>query len=254
MTVLCIIQARAGSSRLPEKIFAEIAGTPMLSRVVNRARAATLVDHVAIATTTAAGDDRVSEFGSSLGVPVHRGSELDVLDRFYQAVQEYDDVDRIVRITADCPFIDPEVIDLVIRAQQEGNADFAANRLPPPYPRTYPIGLDVELATRAALEAAWRDAEAPHQREHVMPFIYEHPERFTTKIVDLDEDLSDQRWTVDTPEDLALARKLADLEPDDSADWRAILAIALAHPEFGRINADSVQKTVDVIDSRWNRQ
>lgn len=254
MTVLCLIQARASSSRLPEKIFAEIAGVPMLSRVVSRATAASLVDHVAIATTTSPADDRVPEFGAALGVPVHRGSELDVLDRFYQAVQEYEDVDRIVRITADCPFIDPDVIDLVIREQQSSNADFVANRLPPPYPRTYPVGLDVELATRAALERSWRDATAPHEREHVMPFIYEHPEQFTTKVIDLEEDLSHLRWTVDTPEDLELARRIAAYEKADSNDWRSVLEIVTAHPELAEINTNSFQKTVDVIDSRWNQR
>ena len=251
MSVLCLIQARAGSSRLPGKIFAEIGGQPMLSRVATRAQAAQLVDEVAIATTTSPADDLVAELASKLAVTIHRGSELDVLDRFYQAIQAHPDADLIVRITADCPFIDPAVIDTVIRAQQENGSDFTANRLPPPYSRTYPVGLDVEVVTRQALERAWTEARSGYHREHVLPYIYENPESFTIKVIDLDEDLSAYRWTVDTPEDLEMARTLSTFAAPGSMRWQDILEVVRAHPEILKINASSIQKSVDVVDQRW---
>ncbi|RZU66508.1 spore coat polysaccharide biosynthesis protein SpsF [Microterricola gilva] len=251
MSVLCLIQARAGSSRLPGKVFADIGGEPMLSRVVRRAQASRLVSEVAIATTVSPADDLVEALGAELGVKVHRGSEFDVLDRYYQALQQHPEASLIVRITADCPFMDPAVIDAVIRAQQEHNVDFAASRLPPPYPRTYPVGLDVEVVTRAALERTWAEAREGHHREHVMPFIYENPDSFSIEIIDLDEDLSSLRWTVDTPEDLALARALAGFVPPTTMNWLDLLRVVRMHPELSEINAGSTQKTVDVVDERW---
>ena len=167
------------------------------------------------------------------GYAVYRGSMYDVLDRYYQAARLYA-ADVIVRITADCPVIDPDVIDETVARSSERNRarrarprlyDFAANRLPPPWKRTYPIGLDTEVVTFAALETAWKEAVQPHQREHVMPFFYEQPERFRTRLVDYTRDLGALRWTVDTAEDLALMRSIyAHFGGRDDFSWLDVLA------------------------------
>ena len=154
----------------------------------------------------------------------------DVLDRYYQAARLYA-ADVVVRITADCPVIDPGVIDETVRALFGGQGrgapvyDFSANRLPPPWKRTYPIGLDTEVVTFTALETAWKEAAQPHQREHVMPFFYEQPERFRTRLVDYSRDLGALRWTVDTAEDLALARRIyAHFGGRDDFSWLDVLS------------------------------
>ncbi len=179
----------------------------------------------------------------------------------------------IVRITADCPVIDPGVIDEVVyrflgRVQSTkvssvqytvyseeklstehcipntGSWDFAANRLPPPWHRTYPIGLDVEVCSFQALERAWREADQPHQREHVMPYLYEQEGRFRVLLVDHDPDYGSLRWTVDTPEDLELLRQIyARFGGRSDFSWKEILALVEREPELAGINAQVRPKT-----------
>lgn len=254
MTTLGIVQARFGSSRLPGKVLQPIGETSMLEKVLRRLSRARSLDALVVATTDTSADDAVAIAAAAVGVPSVRGSEFDVLDRFHQALAHYPDADCVVRVTADCPFIDPEEVDRVVAALRTEGADFAANRLPPPNKRTYPVGLDVEAATRAALDAAWRDASAPHHREHVMPFLYETPERFRTTVLQLDEDLSSFRWTVDTREDLEAARRLDALAGPEPFSWRRVLAVARAHPDIGALNAAQSQKYVTDVDDRWRRQ
>src|SRR5215217_6382450 len=173
--VVAIIQGRMSSSRLPGKILADIAGQPMLQRVfIRTSRAATVTDTI-FATTTDPSDDPVAEYCDFSGIPFTRGSLYDVLDRYYQAAQQ-SKADLVVRVTADCPVIDPALIDDVIKTLLEGKYDFVCNRLPPPWHRTYPIGLDVEACTFKVLEKAWKEAKEPQHREHVMPYFYERVE------------------------------------------------------------------------------
>ena len=181
--VIAIIQARMGSSRLPGKVLREIDGQPMLYRVVVRARHAQTLGRVVVATTTDSGDDPVEAFCLRQGFPVFRGDPFDVLDRYYQAAHTFH-AETIVRLTADCPLLDPAEIDRTVRAFAAAGVDFAANRLPPPMKRTTPIGMDTEVVTMAALTRAWREAKAQYAREHVMPYIYEEPGRFKTLLVD----------------------------------------------------------------------
>ena len=156
--VVAIIQGRMSSSRLPGKILADIAGQPMLTRVYARTSRAQTLDEVIFATTTDASDDPVAEYCDFSGIPFTRGSLFDVLDRYYQtALQAKADV--IVRITADCPMIAPALIDDVVNTLLEDEYDFVCNRLPPPWTRTYPIGLDVEVCTFKALKKAWKEAK-----------------------------------------------------------------------------------------------
>jgi len=255
-----------GSSRLPGKVLLDIAGKSMIQRVIERARLARLLDAVAVATTVDVSDDAVAAFASSMQVACTRGSLHDVLDRYFQAARVHE-ADIIVRITADCPLLDPALVDQAIETLLDGGYDFVANRLPPPFERTYPIGLDVETCTFAALERAWREADQPYQREHVMPFIYENvellaldgristglsPRGFKIAVLNHIPDCGSLRWTVDTPEDLEFIRQLyGQLKDKSDFTWYDVLAITREHPELGRINSQVRHKMMDETDSRF---
>lgn len=243
-TVMAIIQARMGSTRLPGKILADLGGKPMLCRVVERARRASTLDGVLVATTTLAADDAVEALCRQHGYDVSRGHPTDVLDRYYQAARSAR-VDVVVRLTADCPVIDPAVIDQVVGAflAADPPVDFAANRLPDE--RTFPIGLDTEVCTFAALERAWSEAEGPHHREHVMPYLYEAPGRFRVLLVRAERDLSHLRWTVDTAEDLELLRRIyARFGGQDDFAWTDVLALIEREPALAALNAHVRQRTL----------
>jgi spore coat polysaccharide biosynthesis protein SpsF len=234
---IVVVQARFGSSRLPGKVLADLAGQPLLARVLARARAIPGADIVVLATTTGRGDDAVADLGAALGVDVFRGSEDDVLDRYYQAARRFEG-DPVVRVTADCPFLDPAVSGLVLAEFRRGGADYVSNF----EPRRYPDGLDTEVFSFAALERAWREARLPSEREHVTPYIWKHPERFRLRAVAPDEDHSDLRWTVDEPRDLEFARavyaRLGQAGP--SFGMAEVLALLAREPELSGINAGFV--------------
>ncbi len=249
-SVVAIIQARMGSSRLPGKVLKDIGGEPMLFRVVVRARHAQSIGRVVVATTTDPGDDPVFDFCRKQGFPVFRGDPFDVLDRYYQAAIHFN-AETVVRLTADCPLIDPAEIDRTVRAFQSAKVDFAANRLPPPWKRTTPIGMDTEVVTMAALTRAWREADAKYAREHVMPYLYEDPGRFKTLLVDHDPDWGDLRLTVDTPEDLELARQIYSLFGNaEDFNMEDIVNLLTDHPELSAINADIRHKSFKDVDQR----
>ena len=241
--IVAIVQARMRSTRLPGKVLLPVGDAPILSWVVDRTQMAALLDVVVVATTTDDSDDPIVDHCVSSGYKVFRGHPEDVLDRYYQAARAYG-AGTIVRITADCPLIDPALIDETVQAfvQAQKPVDFAANRLP--WKRTYPIGLDVEVCSQEALEIAWREATAAHEREHVMPYLYEHPERFQILQIDADRDFGGMRWTVDTAEDLELIREIAARMPDrTSFHWRDILQLLSDNPELLEINASVKHKT-----------
>ncbi len=265
---LAIIQARMSSSRLPGKVLRQIAGKPMLAHVVQRTQRAKSVHQVVVATTRDESDNPIADFCFDHQIPFYRGSMQDVLDRYYQAAKQYQ-AKIIVRITADCPLIDPQVIDETVFGffkvpgclDSANNChfpeitdipyDFAANRLPPPWGRTYPIGLDTEVCSMSALEIAWREAAEKHQREHVMPFFYEQPERFRIFHLDYCADYGNLRWTVDTPEDLEMIRKIFSLSaPQEPGDWLEILELYQRHPELEQINQQIKPKDYRQVDER----
>jgi spore coat polysaccharide biosynthesis protein SpsF len=238
------------ASRLPDKVMKELGHQPVLAWVVERARRAKMIDEVVVATTTDVEDDIVADFCKAQGYPYTRGSMHDVLDRYYQAAQLFG-ADIIVRLTADCPLIDPEMLDANIQTFLDADPplDFAANRLP--MERTVPIGLDTEICTFAALETAWREATEPYHREHVMPFFYEHPERFNNLHIKHDPDYGHLRWTVDVPEDLELLRQIvAYFEGRDDFGWKEVLSLVEANPELTAINADVQHKGYLDVDER----
>jgi spore coat polysaccharide biosynthesis protein SpsF len=248
--VVAIIQARMGSSRLPGKVLLDLAGKPMLQWVVERVRQSTLVDETVVATTIDPADARIAEFCGQQGIPFTRGSLQDVLDRYYQAAVQHK-ADVVVRVTADCPLIDPQVIDHVLKRFTEAQVDFAANRLPPPWKRTWPIGLDTEVVTFAALRRAWQEAALPFEREHVMPYFYDTEGRFKTLLVDHDPDYGHLRWTVDTPQDLQLVRRIAEhFSSRMDFSWLEILDFTQSHPELSSINADVRAKQTFETDER----
>jgi spore coat polysaccharide biosynthesis protein SpsF len=252
MTTVAIIQAMMSSSRLPGKVLLDIAGQPMLARVVERARRARTVDMVMVATTSDPADDPIAAFCQERGYPVYRGSMFDVLDRFYGAARQAQ-AQTIVRITADCPVIDPAVIDQVVEAFHTSEVDFACNRLPPPWQRTWPIGLDTEVCSFAGLERAWNEAALPYEREHVMPYFYDQEGRFQVLVVEHDPDYGAQRWTVDTAEDLRLLREVfARFGGRDDFSWLDVLRLLEDEPELGSINAGVRHKIGFEVDDRMN--
>jgi len=255
--IVAIIQARMSSSRLPGKVLLELAGKPMLQWVVERTRRAASVQLVMVATTSDPADDAVAAFCAAQGYPCARGSVYDVLDRYYQAacgvpaLNGGAGADVIVRITADCPVIDPQVIDHTVAEFLRSGVDFAANRLPPPWKRTYPIGLDTEVCSFAALERAWKEAQLPFEREHVMPYLYDEPGRFKTLLLHHEPDCGAFRWTVDTPQDLELLQRILAYFPGrDDFSWLEVLALVQAHPELNQVNAAVKAKIFDDVDRR----
>lgn len=263
--VVTIIQARMGSSRLPGKVLMDIAGQPMLARVYIRCSRSRVVDQTLVATTTETADDPIAEYCDFSGIPFTRGSQFDVLDRYYQAALQAK-ADVVVRITADCPVIDPVLIDDVVEAVKGEQFDFACNRLPPPWGRTYPIGLDTEVVSFQNLERAWREAKEPQEREHVMPFFYEgtkltsarrqletgvSPRGFKIALLHHTTDFGEYRWTVDTPEDLEFIRQVfSRFDSRDDFSWKEILDLVHNEPELMQINAGVIHKTLKDIDRR----
>ena len=227
-----------GSTRLPGKVLKDLGGATMLERVVARVRRSSLGGTVVVATSNASSDEAIVEECHRLQVEVYRGSELDVLDRYYKAATLFQ-ADAVLRITADCPFIDPSLIDELNCAFRDCQPDYASNCMA----RTYPRGLDAELMTSRALSQAWQLAPLPYHRAHVTPYIYENPSRFSLLSVTGEEDSSSLRWTVDTAEDLELARSLYRiLDNRDDFGWRDILSVVEAQPHLTLMNQHVPQK------------
>lgn len=241
MKTIAIIQARMGSTRLPGKVLMDLAGEPMLARVVNRARRAQTLDDIVVAITDLAQDDGLAELCAARGWLCYRGSENDVLDRYYQAARQFG-AKIVVRITSDCPLIDPEVIDQVVQAYHTPPpVDYACNLLPV---RTFPRGLDTEVFGWDLLERLWHLDQNPATREHVTLYLHKHLAEFTTRGVTHPQDLSPMRWTVDTPQDLAFVRKIYEHFGCDAFSWRDVLAVLSEHPDWQTINAHVQQKVV----------
>ncbi|MHB8899425.1 MAG: cytidylyltransferase domain-containing protein [Thermoguttaceae bacterium] len=232
MRVVAIVQARTGSTRLPGKVLHDLAGHTMLARVLRRTQRAALVNQVVVATTTSSEDDPVVSECRRLGVSWYRGSEHDVLDRYYVTAEAYR-AELVVRVTSDCPLIDPALIDRVVEAYFRERPDYVSNFLE----RTFPRGLDNEAVPFEGLARAWCEAEAAYQRVHVTPYFYEHPELFRLLAVKQDRDLSGHRWTVDTPDDLRFVRAVFELlGGDDRFTWEDVLALIEADASLAGIN------------------
>lgn len=233
-----------GSTRLPGKVLREIHGSPMLFHVASRTQRAATLDEVVIATTTEPADDPVVSFCRDCGLRCFRGSEQDVLDRYFLCAREYHAA-FVVRITSDCPLIDPEIIDKTVKAfasqsVEEPPPDYASNCIV----RTYPRGLDTEVMTFAALEQAWHEAREPYQRAHVTPYFYQNPAKFKLLAVAGEIDHSAHRWTVDTPEDLEFVREVYSHFRDNAFSWNDVLRLLERNPEISEINSSVAQKAL----------
>lgn len=218
----------------------DLGGKTVLARVVHRLWRAVLAQQVVVATSVSEGDDAVASECDRLGVECFRGSEHDVLDRYYRCAQHCA-ADAVVRITSDCPLVDSELLDLTVRAFVNNPCDYASNALV----LTYPRGLDVEVFTMPALRHAWHEAKRAYEREHVTPYLYENPERFRLLSLTADADYSQYRWTLDTAEDLELLRAIySSFRNRDDFGWREVLPLMQDEPQLAKINAHVVQKAV----------
>ncbi len=244
MKTVAIIQARMGSSRLPGKVMKRLGGDTVLAQVVRRVRACRSLDGIVIATTEGDEDEPIVGEAARLGLPVFRGSSADVLSR-YRGAALAAEADVVVRVTSDCPLFDGSVLqDMLaefnaLRGRQQP-CDYLSNSLE----RTYPRGLDAEIFSRAVLEDAFAHATEPHEREHVTPYIYHHPEKFRVCHFKAAKDLSELRWTLDTPEDYRfLVEVFSRLEMDGSCfSTGQVLTLLAAHPELADINREIRQK------------
>ena len=227
----CIIQARMGSSRLPGKVLMKSGnGMPLLYHVINQLRHCSKVKNLVIATTTNQEDDEIEKFADNNSVNVFRGSEKDVLDRYFQCAKKYS-FSTIVRITSDCPLIDPQIVDKVIERFFSGNYDYATNTLI----RTFPIGTDAEVFSFSALETAWKNAQLPSEREHVTPHL-RNKCNFKTINVENDTNISNLRLTVDRIEDFELINEILNNLSINPIHLENILELFSRKPELTEIN------------------
>ncbi len=236
MSVNAIIQARCGSTRFPNKVFALIDGKPLLWHVVNRLKYAKRIDNIIVATTVSEKDDKIEEWCKENHVYCFRGSEDDVLNRYYSASQAFPS-DYVVRITADDPFKEPMVIDAVITKLIEEGYDHVTNNLPP----SFPEGLDCEAFKKSALDRSEKEAESAFEREHVTQYIYHHPEIFKIGNVSNSENLSYLRWTVDKDVDFEMVKAVySHRNPLNKGIllMDEILDILKVNPEIEKINSE----------------
>ncbi len=243
METIALIQARMGSTRLPRKVLEPISGKPLVERVVERAHAASRISRVAVVTSDRAGDDELEAACTSAGIACWRGSETDVLDRFHQAAAALG-AERIVRITADCPLIDPTVVDALIELVEKraglAYASVATGAIGPSRGyRRFPDGLDAEVFDSKVLETAWLEARDPYEREHVTPFIWRRPDRFAAEVLEAPDDFGDERWTIDYPEDLELVREIYDrlYRRGPAFGYAEIITLLDANPGLRMLNA-----------------
>lgn len=242
MRIAALIQARMGSTRLPGKVMMDVEGRPVLGRVLDQVRCCKKIDQVVVATTVNLKDDAVVDFCAKEKVAYFRGSENDVLDRYFQAAMEAR-ADHIVRITSDCPLIAPDISDQVITKHLREGADYTSNTLE----GTYPRGWDIEIFTYHAIARAVREARDPAEKEHVTPYFYRHPELFKLASVEAIGTFHrpDIRICVDTQEDLDLIRKIyQELKSFPIKKGHAIIDLFDRKPELLKINASIRQKSV----------
>jgi len=229
-----IVQARMGSTRLPGKVLKEAAGKPLLAHLLQRLGRAKTLDHIVVATSIDSRDEAITSLCSRLGVPVFRGSESDVLDRFVGAAREFG-LEVVVRVTADCPLIDPELVDGMVRffLEHQGQFDLVTNR----HPLTFPDGLDFDVLGLSALTHAWSHATTPSQREHVIPYFWESGMR-VHNVVDPENHFRKHRWTLDYPEDFDLIRRILEALYREGKHFgiRDVLAFLEKHPELSLLN------------------
>lgn len=228
-----IIQARNGSSRLPHKVFLQILNKPIIEYIIERIKIAKNIRNIIIATTTKNEDNKIVDLAKRLNIKSYRGKEEDVLDRFYQASKIFN-LKHIVRITADCPLIDPDIIDTAIMRYFDSGADYCSNTLE----ISFPDGEDVEVFRFASLRHAWKEADLLSEREHVTPFMTKHPEIFKLESYKSKKDLSDKRWTLDEKKDYEFIKSVIEELYPKKPDFRIndILSLLKKKPYLEEMN------------------
>lgn len=243
MTVNAIIQARCGSTRFPEKVFVDIDGKPLLWHVVNRLKNTEMIDDIIVATTLNSKDDKIEEWCSNASIKIFRGSEEDVLNRYYCASVAFRS-DVIVRVTADDPFKEPKVIDSVIKKLLDEKLDLATNNFPP----SYPEGLDCEAFSFKVLDMMEKSTNDPFEREHVTQYIYHNPDKFKIGNVFSERQLSFLRWTIDTQEDYKMVKAVYAKRKETPSKrillMDEILDILEKNPEIPLINSQVKRSTM----------
>lgn len=238
MKVVAIVQARMGSTRLPGKVLKEVLSRPLLSYQIERMKRATLIDELVIATTPF-NNEPIIELCEKEHVSYFVGSEKDVLERYYKAAQQHE-ADIVVRMTSDCPLIDPLVVDSVIKMYLNNNFDYVSNT----QIRTFPRGMDTEVFSFKALERAYKEAKIEYEHEHVTPYFYLNENKFKIGQYKQKDDTNEIRLTVDTPEDFEVIRLIFEELYPKNANFslKDILAILEKYPEWLNINKEIVQK------------
>lgn len=231
--IVCIVQARMSSSRLPGKVMMPLAGKPVIEQVFHQLSFSRRIRQAMLATSIDPRDEALAAWAGRSGIALFRGSLDNVLDRFYRAARQQA-ADAVVRVTADCPVIDPDVLDRVIEAFIDTDRDYVTNANPP----TFPDGLDCEVFSMAALETAWKCAALQSEIEHVTPYIRNHPERFRLGNVASEANLQHLRWTLDNREDYQLLSAVYDhlYRTDDCIRMGAVLALMERQPELAGLN------------------
>ena len=243
MKIVIIVQARMGSSRLPGKILKEVLGKPLLEYLLERLKRVKKANEICVATTTKPQEQPILDLCARLDVATFRGSEDDVLERYYLAAKKCK-AGAVVRVTSDCPLIDPVEIDKLVHFYLDnlGQYDYVAHSLT----RTYPRGMDAEIFSFDALEKAYNNGKSAPEREHVTPHLYWNPHLFRLGNVAYKEDHKDHRWTVDTPEDFELIQKIIEslypIKPEFLIE--DILNLFKKNPEWKNINNHIMQKTL----------
>lgn len=235
---LAVIQARMGSTRLPSKVLMDLSAKPVLEHVIERVAQSKFIDKIVVATTISLHDLAIVKFCAERNTHVFIGSEHDVLDRYYQAAKLFQPV-NVVRITSDCPMIDPEIIDLIADRHVKEKADYTSNTID----ETYPDGLDAEIFTFRSLERAWTNASLASEREHVTPYIKKNPALFNRISVKNDTDLSFMRWTIDQQEDFNFLSEIFKRVYLKKPEFRTadVLAEIARAPELLNINSGIIR-------------
>jgi spore coat polysaccharide biosynthesis protein SpsF (cytidylyltransferase family) len=233
--VLAIIQARMGSTRLPGKVLLPIVDNKgALELMLERVRRAKRLQKIVVATTTSPSDDRIVDLCKRLGYDCFRGSEVDVLDRYYRTALAFGSPEVIVRLTADCPLHDPVIIDKVVSQFLDSKVDYGSNVDPP----TFPDGLDIEVFSFSVLEKVWKEARLKSEREHVTPYIRKHTDMFKIATVECEKDLSGHRWTLDEKEDYEFIKHIYKnlYKKNPAFGMEDVLELLERQPELEEIN------------------
>jgi spore coat polysaccharide biosynthesis protein SpsF len=241
-SITVIIQARVGSTRLPNKVLKDLCGKPVLWHVVNRLKQSKLISEIVIATTILPEDDAIQQFCEENNIKYYRGSSENVLSRYYEAAKQFN-AETVIRITSDCPVIDPALLDEMISDYLSSKTGYLSNSLL----RTYPRGLDAEIFSFNVLEKTYKEAEKNYELEHVTPYIYKHPELFSLRNFATDVDFSFYRWTLDTEEDYTLIKEIYENLYTEGKIflWKDILKLFELKPELIEINRHIEQKKLN---------